>query len=698
MGMLLLAAALAGFSLARAEVSANLHRREIVGEKSHRVEEAWWENDEGERVVPDDLGWATVRYQYNKKPRCIQEAYYDAEDNLCLNRDGYAMIRQKWDGNGRRLLREYYDAEEKPTAGPEGYFREENKYDHMKLDHTSRFDTEGNPVKGDGVWAVTQYEYDSRRRCTKAEYLDAEGKAVNGPGGYAVMTREYFKKEMCSEAFTDRDGKPVYNAERGYASFRKIYDDNGRMIREEYFGADGKPLLYKGKYAVCENEYDPGVELPARVRYYDTEGKLIIQPGGWAMVAYTYGRKGRIESATYFNEHDERTMISEGYSMVKRLYTNAGDISREAYYDIEDRLVIHPEKGYAMVERKMQSPGYPRYEAYFDAEGNPMTLEGGYHALSFEWKMKRKIRETCLDLDDKPVNNTQGYATVLYEYDEDGKNTAREYLNAEDEPVEGGRGYTRCEISYYHEKPGSYRYYGADGQPAKGPEGAYELRYRYDEFSAVAEISFYDAEGKAEACSEGWHRFTQKRDENGRIIEKMYFGTDGYLTAGKEGWAGQTTEYDERGRISVQTTYGRDGNPGPVKDTYATVYYLYKGESSQTEAVFYFDGEGEPVRCKKGSYGIRYPRNSEGKVAGERYLDAEGNPMTVEKGYAGTDYTYSESGKIAQITYVGPDGKPVEIGIGYCTVEMDYDEKGKVTVQRYLNLKGETVHTENTEP
>ena len=129
-------------------------------------------------MVPDDLGWATVRYQCNKKPRCILEAYYDAEDHLCLNRDGYAMIRQKWDGNGRRLWREYYDAEEKPITGPEGYFREENKYDHMKLDHTSRYDTEGNLVKGDGVWAVTQYEYDSRRRCTKAEYLDAVNRAI----------------------------------------------------------------------------------------------------------------------------------------------------------------------------------------------------------------------------------------------------------------------------------------------------------------------------------------------------------------------------------------------------------------------------------------------------------------------------------------------------------------------------------------
>ena len=689
--MLWIILVLVTFNTGYAEVSSNLHRQETVGKKSRRVEEAWWENDEGTRVFAEDLGWASVRYEYNKKPRCIRESYYDLDGNLCVIRDGYAVVQQKWDGNGRLLWRAYFDEKENPVIGPEGYHKRENKYDHLKLDSTINYGTDGELLRSDSLWAVLQYTYNSKRQCLKAEYFNADRLPMNGPGGFAVMERAYVKTEMSSDYFYDEKGNMVYNSARGYAGYLQTYEDN-RLARVEYFGADGKLMMYKGRYAYIENEYEKSRKNPARVHYFDQEGNPAIQPGGWASVGYTYDAKGRADTVTYYNESDERTTTSEGISKIQRTYAKTGDISREAYYDIDDRLMLHPEKGYAIVTRRIQSKGIYRYEEYFDEEKNPMNLQGGYHGISYKWKKGRKISETFIDFDRKPVNGIDGYATVMYEYDEDGNNIAREYLNAEGEPVDGGKGYYRCEITYYHEKPRSYQYYGVDGTATNGPEGVHELQYKYDEHSAVAEISCFGNEGEAVLCKNGWHRYAQRRDDAGRVVEKSYFDTEGYLVVGQDGWAGQTTAYNDRGKVLMRSTYGIDGNPAPAGDTYATVFYQYNEETGILEAVFYFDGQGQSVRCENGYNGVWYLRNDQGTVIGERYVDENTEIMMIEKGYAGTDYEYNEEGRVAKITYVNLAGQPVEIGIGYCAVEMDYDENGKVVMQHFMNLRGEEVY------
>lgn len=676
---------------ASAEVSANLHKREIIGKKSHRVEEEWWEDAAGNRVMADDLGWAVRTSKYNNKPRCTEEMYFDLNGELCTTKAGYAIVRQKWDGNGRLLWRAFFDAQETPVIGPEGYHKEENKYDHLKLDHTTHYGTDGELLRSDTVWAVLQYQYNRIRKCTRVEYLDADRNPMPGPGGFAVMERTYHNDIMSSEYFYDEKGQLVMNAARGYAGYLQTYEKN-KLRRAEYFGSDGQLMMYKGQYAFCTYEYKNKDMEPSRISYHDTEGNLAVQPGGWAAEEYTYDVKKRPKKVTYYNENNERTMISEGYCSIFRVYATTGDITREAYYDINDQPVIHPVNGYAAVERTIQSPGHVRDEVYYDTDQNPMILEDGYHGIAYTWKKNQMTGKTFLGLDRKPVNCREGYAMIRLEYDSDGKNTARIYLNADGEPVDGGKGYTRCEISYYHEKPSRYRYYGNDGTAAAGPEGVFELRYTYDRFSQVSAISCFNEDGTAAVCNDGWHRFSQIRNGEGRIVDKAYFGTNGSYTPGKDGWARQTTEYNSKGQVSSRTTYDTTGRPAGIKNSCATARYEYD-EKGLMEYTRYYDEHDMPAANEKGCYGIRYLRNEAGKVTGERYLDISSKPMTIPKGYAGTEYEYNEKGKVSRITYVDLLGQPFPVDGKYCAVEMDYDEAGTVIRQRYLNTDGRVIYT-----
>ncbi len=676
----------------RAEVSANLHRREIIGKKSHRVEEEWWEDANGNRVMADDLGWASKTYKYNKKPRCTEELAFDLNGELCVTKDGYAIVRQKWDGNGRLMSRAYYDARENPVIGPEGYHKEENRYDHLKLDRTTHYGIDGELIRSDTVWALLQYQYNKIRKCTRAEYLDADMNPMAGPGGFAVMERTYHNDVMSSEYFYDEKGQLVMNAARGYAGFLQTYEKN-KLRKAEYFGSDGNLMMYKGQYAYCAYEYPNRGMEPSRISYYDTEGKLAVQPGGWAAAEYTYDVKKRPKKVTYYNRDNERTMTSDGYCSIFRVYATTGDITREAYYDINDQPVIPPGKGYAAVERTIQSPGRVRDEVYYDTDMNPMVLEDGYHGIAYTWENKQMTAKTYMGLDRKPVNCKEGYAIIRLEYDEDGKNTARIYLNADGEPVDGGKGYTRCEIGYYHEKASRYRYYGIDGNAAVGPEGVFELRYTYDRFSEVSAITCFSEDGSAAVCTDGWHRFSQIRNGEGRITDKAYFGTDGSYTAGKDGWARQTTEYNSKGQVSSRTIYGTDGRPGGVADDCATFRYEYSADNGTLEYIRYYDGKDMPAANGKGYYGVRYIRNEAGTVTGERYLDKSSRPMMIPKGYAGMDYAYNEKGKVSRMTYVDLNDRPVLIGIGYCAVEMDYDEAGTVIRQRFLDSGDRVIYT-----
>ncbi len=392
-------------SSARAEISSNLKTVEVKGKKSHRVEELWFEDAEGNRCFADDLGYASAKYKYNGKPRCTLEEYFDLEGNLCVTRDGYAVVKQTWDHNGRLLTRSYYDTEDQLVLGPEGYATKRNVYDHTKQSKLVYYGPDGEYLRSDTICAVTKYSYDSLRQLTGIECLNADLQPMNNADGYATMVRTYRKNEMTSEYFYNAEGGLVYNESRGYAGFLRTYiPTTGMTEKIEYFGADGGLMMYKDRYAVVNYEYKGKSYDPSRVIYTDVEGNPVIQRGGYAAADYAYDGRGRATEIVFLDENLEKVITSAGYAEIHRLYTSKNKVWYESYHDLNGQTMTLESKGYARVERKYSSSGNLKQEYYYDETGTRVEVEDGYCGVLYTWKNGRMLTESYVNENGKLTN------------------------------------------------------------------------------------------------------------------------------------------------------------------------------------------------------------------------------------------------------------------------------------------------------
>lgn len=737
--------------IASAEISTNLQRKEIKGKKSHRVEEVWFEDQDGNRCFADDLGYAYATYKYNQKPRCILEQYFDLEGNLCVTRDGYAIVKQKWDHNGRLLTRDYYDAQENPVLGPEGYYQKKNVYDHLKLAKLVYYGTDGEYLRSDKLCAVTQYSYDEVRHLTGIECLNADLQPMNNAEGYAKLVRTYRSNELKSEYFYDASGKMVYNEERGYAGFLRTYaPTGGRVEKLEYFGADGNLMMYKGQYASLSYKYSTKSKRnPEELYFLDTEGNPATQRGGYAGIRYTYDGRGRATSMIFLDANREKIITSLGYAEIRRLYTTKNKIWYESYHDLNGSPMVVESKGYAKVERTIGSSGNTLSEYYYDEVGDRITVADGYCGVRYLWEDGKKTEDQYLSESGKLTNNVKGYARVVYTYDGSGRNTAQEYLDKEGNSVDSEHGYARCEMSYLSDRPSSYRYYHRDGTPGEGPEGVFETRVSYQVDGEAEEVTCYNAQGERTLSAEGWFRKLNLYDDDGRnngvvysnvqdtmtattlgyamlvyqftehgqVSVASYFGENGQYTISDKGYAKIEYEYDEDGqrisqmyygpdegrilvsgtagyrmtyedgKLKTRTTIGLDGKPAAASDTYPTSEYAY-GEDGRISAVRYLDAAGQPMQSKKAVYGTRYKRNKDGKVTREGYMDAAGAPMACKDGYAARDLTYDEEGRVSEEIYLDTKGKKTTAANGSGGRTITYLDDGNIDTVTYLDTKG----------
>ena len=97
-----------------------------------------------------------------------------------------------------------------------------------------------------------------------------------------------------------------------YAAQVHTYDYTGHLISEEYYTADGEPLMLGG---------------------------------GYAAVVYGYDAAGNITSIAYFNAVNEPALVG-GYAKVVRKYDENHNMIREAFYGADLRPTTLPE-GYS---------------------------------------------------------------------------------------------------------------------------------------------------------------------------------------------------------------------------------------------------------------------------------------------------------------------------------------------------------------
>ena len=184
---LLLAACLLAVSAAQAEYSANLEARRTYN-KDNLLIQLDYIDGEGNPVIADDLGYATVKYTY-KGSNLMETAFYDADGLLTNCVDGWA---KETNTRGQKyVLMEtvYTDADGMRTAGPEGWASKAYTYNGNKVGAIRYYDASGAPYRSETQPAAYEASYKIKpntggsRILTEERYLDADGLPMTGPDG-----------------------------------------------------------------------------------------------------------------------------------------------------------------------------------------------------------------------------------------------------------------------------------------------------------------------------------------------------------------------------------------------------------------------------------------------------------------------------------------------------------------------------------
>lgn len=267
--------------------------------------------------------------------------------------------------------------------------------------------------------------------------------------------------------------------------------------------------------------------------------------------------------------------------------TADGNVTSTSYVNPDGVITDAIDMGYATVCRMRDDNGRVVEECYLDASGNPVTRNGHYCGISYEYNETSTVI-TYLDAEENPINRSDGYATIVRTL------------------VDG--------------KPSDDFYYNPDGQQVPCSGGYYGLHREYSIAGRNISLTFLDKKGCVMCSSSGCAGVTYQCDRNGTVVGEQYFDTEGNPVRSLLGQYGELYQRNEQGYIGQITYLGADGKPTPTNAGYTILKRTYHRDGT-ADTDMYFDANGNPKALSKGQYGIKR------SVDVNLLLDKNGNIM-----------------------------------------------------------------------
>ena len=172
-------------------------------------------------------------------------------------------------------------------------------------------------------------------------------------------------------------------------------------------------------------------------------------------------------------------------------------------------------------------------------------------------------RESWLDEEGNPVINSDGYASILYDYDlSDSTNVSKYFQYYQDkkgDPIAANNGAWGMTMLYY---PATrihvITYIDPNGQPILTTENYAILEYEEDDNGNRVWEGYYDAVHAQTNCSDGYFSVERGYDSEGRLISERYLDRYNKLTNNKDGIASWNGYYDEEGNLIISSRYDQD--------------------------------------------------------------------------------------------------------------------------------------------
>lgn len=565
-------------------------------------------------------------------------------------------------------------------------------------------------------------------------YLDLHGaeEVVNVKTNYTSIYYKVVNGCIEEMSYRDKDGNFTDN-EQGCSMRKFAYDCKQRIIREEFFNAEGNECIVDEGYTAIETAYMDGEgEQIKYVKYLDANGEPVNKKKtGYAIIRYKYGGRSMWEEtgnsvisalwrektgqnqyaekerciAEYYLDKDENPVLSyeEGYAGVKRLYNENGFLIGEAYYDKKGEPTYRTDYGVAKILYEYSEIGNRVCDQYFDKTGAPVNrIDTGYARIYREFKMgqkKKEYYEGCQENMLCAVSDKQtGAAVIEYNYN-NGQMVEESYYDINRRPVlRSDLGCAKRKYEYANGKVCRQSFYDeSDNLTLRKDLGVAIIQYEYDDAGRNTFTQYYGIDelpviSTKYKCA-GFH---YNYDEvSGNEADIWYIGTDGNVMVRQDlGYAHVHYEYDSDGNIKSEAYLDADEEPALWKEGGFALYTYEYDKENEKRTGRYFINEEEPVLRKDYGYAWFEEFYENGKCRERRYYDTEDELVLIkDKGYARIEYEYNEFGQCISELFYGTDGdEKLTISPEYkCAGFLyDYDEKGRQISIEYVGEDGKT--------
>ena len=536
----------------------NYHRVEKTYlDEKHVTSEAWF--DPWGKPMTHGDAYVKIKKKFDEKGNTIDEITYDRYGNRTSRKDGYDEVRRIFDENGRAVKTTYlingqpamdvngvavleraYDEAGNITA--EAYFgtngepviHEKNKYHRIEKTYLDAkhvlseawFDTDGKPMtKGDAYVKIAR-EFDEKGNTVREVTLNASGQPTARVAGYDEIRRTFNENNQAIRTEYLLNGKLVLTANE-YAVIERIYDENGRIATEVYFGIEGEPVTHKkNKYHRIDRTWLDDEHATSEA-WFDKDEKPMTLGNTYVRVEREFDERGNTIEERYFGPDGTRIACKAGYDAVKRVYNERNKASWTAWFLHNEPFVR--KEGYAAKESEYDEAGNVNAEWYFDTEGAPVNCKKGYAGIRRIYNEKKQvIREAWFNTKKEPTSLKDTYCAVSREYDEAGNIIVEKYLDGEGNATCCAKGYEMVWKRYNDQKQVIYEsYMDHDGNPMSNKSGVFQTTYDYNAAGKVIQEQYFDSDGNPMNCMDGYFRIVRTYDKKGKIESEKRVTTNG---------------------------------------------------------------------------------------------------------------------------------------------------------------------------
>ena len=610
---------------------------------------------DGEPVIADDKGYATIRYTYEGKDGRIRTIeLLDTKGKLINGREGYARIERRYQGSAGMLKEQkYYDAAGNPVNGPKGYARYEVTISSKGREEW-QYDAKGEPVN---THRITLYATGTQVKSDS--WYDADNHLTAGPNGYARMEVKYKDNIETRVSYYDENGNLFYYAKAGYARMEQDVAQT-RATESRYYNAQGELSAGPKGYARVKYSYAAGGRK--KEIYYNADGSLYYTAKGiCGMEQVIKGQPARVTEEYYFISEKKRGLSKDGYSGVKQ---ESDRLTQ--YVDENDQLMTVKKLGYSQVKTNYKN-GKVLSREYLDPKGKPVLNKDGYAYMVNQYggKKQRLVGTTYYGTDKKtPVNNKDGYAKVTYTLNGAGKAVSTKWYDEKGEPCKGEAGAEEVRNKWSGGLKTLESYWDGDGEARNGKDGYHLIRMDYNGTGLECRRRFYDTEDNRLELAGGYAEVRTEYNSQGGKMSVKYYNAAGemVLTPGKEYAYEKTILMQDLGIINGEEAEA--GIQGTLTEYYGT--------------------DGEMMTLAAGYAYVEKQTNAAGKVTRESYFDEDGNRVCLAEGYDELRNLYDGQGNVIQTMYC-TGGEMKDNADGVAVVQRQYDDRGLMSAEWYLN-------------